>query len=115
MKHRCWKGCEELHDEIMSTDVRDLALLLRGRRASDFQEVLNDLHGDILSVVVGKLIVVHKHEQSSCTHQLKLLVPSVLTVLVLNDFDELGYGFVVAMWVGFHHALLQLSEVQRGG
>ena len=114
MKYCSRERCEELHDEIMGCEVFNFAFLITGRGASDFQEVLNDLHGDVLSVVVGKLVVVHEHEQPSGAHQLELLVASILTELVLNHFDELAYGLVVALCIGFHHALLKLLEVMLG-
>ena len=46
----------------MGLDVFDIPFILICRDTSDFKEVLNDHDGDILSVVVTKLIIVHEHE-----------------------------------------------------
>ena len=62
MEHCCWECRKELHYQIMGLDVFDIPFILICRDTSDFKEVLNDHDGDILSVVVTKLIIVHEHE-----------------------------------------------------
>ena len=62
MEHCSWECRKELHYQIMGLDVYDIPFILICRDTSDFKEVLNDHDGDILSVVVTKLIIVHEHE-----------------------------------------------------
>ena len=98
----------------MGLDVFDITLLFACRNPGDFKEVLNDHHWDILSVIVTKLIIVHEHKQPSRTHQLKLLILIIHTVFMWYHFDERNYRFVVAVEIGFHHALFELPEVKGG-
>ena len=112
VKHCSWECRKELYNQIVGLDVCNLTFILACRNASDFQEVLNYHHRDILSVIVAKLIVVHEHKKPSSTHQLKLLIPIIHTVFMSNNFDELNNGIVVAVDIGFRHALFELPEVQ---
>ena len=56
----------------------------------------------------------HEHKKTSSTHQLKLLISIIHAVFMSDHFDELNNCIVVVIYIGFHHALFELLEVEGG-